>query len=121
MKRVGMLFVVLFWSMGTISRAQNAYNFYTYAKWERLPAEMKMAYVGGAVDVLTGVAATVQEQKLNGHYGACLNQSGFSLMQLSTHIEAYAEGHPNVQRYTMPGVIINYLIELCGAPPQPPQ
>jgi len=102
------------------SQAQEpySYNFYTYAKWQRLPAEMRMTYVGGALDVLTGVANTDEEKKVGGHYAKCLNESGFRLRQLTDNIDAYAAAHPNIQRNTMPGVVIDYLIELCGAPTQ---
>ena len=80
---------------------------------------MRMTYVGGVLDVIAGVATSDEEKRVGGHYAKCLNESGLTLRQLASHIETYAEAHPNVQGLTMPSVVIDYLIELCGAPKGP--
>jgi len=55
-----------------------AYNFYKYSAWQRLPPEMRAVYVGGALDILTGVAATDTDKRIAGHYAKCLNESALS-------------------------------------------
>lgn len=93
----------------------NAY-FFTYSQWESLAEGNQIAYVGGIFDSLVSIATP--GQMYQEHYTKCLAREDMTLGQLSRNMKVYASSRPKLQAQGVSGALINYLIELCGKPPQ---
>ncbi len=103
----------------TLAHAEGfSFIWVTYAQWERLPEAQRVYYLGGAFDSLSGFAGTDAEEKVAVHFSKCMSESGMTLRQFTAHVASYAETRPDLQGGTMQGVMINYLIALCGKVPQ---
>jgi hypothetical protein len=102
--------------MATTAANANSYLWINYSQWERLPKDMRTAYVAGAFDTLAGVASDERQMKISTHYSECMSKSGMELDELATHVLTFAQTRPDLQGGTVQGVLINYLIGLCGKP-----
>jgi hypothetical protein len=72
-------------------------------------------YVAGAFDAISTVA--VPEQAIVArHYNECIAKAGLSTGQLAENMKEYAETQPGLQNKPVPGVLMRYLISLCGTP-----
>jgi hypothetical protein len=112
MRWIAATLVILLW---TVVDAHALWVWYTYSQWERLPDEMKMAYVGGASD---SYGTTEQDQARSDHYSDCLQRSHMSLHQMTVNIEAFVRTRPGLQGQVFQAALVDYLISLCGSPPK---
>jgi hypothetical protein len=51
------------------------------------------------------------------HYLKCLKDARMKPDQLADNVKAFASTQPKLQK-SVQGALVNYLIELCGLPPQ---
>jgi hypothetical protein len=114
-RRIAATLAILLWS---VVHAYAPWIWYTYSQWERLPDEMKMAYLGGASDSLLEYATNEQEQAMSTHYSDCLERSHMNLHQLTVDIEAFARTRPELQGRVFQSVLVEYLNSFCSPPPQ---
>jgi hypothetical protein len=84
-----------------------------YGQWEQMPASFREMYVAGVFDAVSTVAIPAQA-KFARHYNECVAKAGLSTGQLAEKMKAYAETQPNLQNKPVPGVLMRYLISLCG-------
>jgi len=99
------------------SGAANAQGvFYSYAEWARLSEDDRTAYVSGAMDMLTSVAAPGQRGDAV-HYNNCLARSKMTNGQLATNVKEFVKSNPTLQGGTATRALMAYLIGLCGLPP----
>jgi hypothetical protein len=101
----------------TATPVQAAYL--TYAQWRALPVESRALYIAGAFDSLIGFASDGGDVAVNRHYSNCLAQSHMTNKQLAINVSNFVDGKPELQGKSVQGGLINYLLEMCGAPPQP--
>jgi hypothetical protein len=99
----------------TISQA-NAQVYYNYADWDRLNESDRAAYIAGAYDSLVSIA-TAETASSARHYSRCVVSRQLSNEQLAKNVRAFVATRPNLQKGPVQGGLINYLVELCGAPP----
>jgi hypothetical protein len=114
--RHALLVVLLF--VGAARAEDFSFIWVDYSQWGRMPEAQRMMYLAGAFDSLTGYAVDRATRQMAVHYSKCMKNSGMSLQQFSGHVAAFAQTRPDLQGTTMQGVMINYLIALCGTPPQ---
>jgi hypothetical protein len=91
--------------------------FYAYMQWERLEPTVRAAYIAGAMDSLSVFATGDSAIKTALHYNKCLKKSEMTSMQLAEHVLGYVRARPKFQNDPVQRGLVNYLIELCGAPP----
>jgi hypothetical protein len=104
--------IVLFLST-TQAYAQSVY--FKYSDWEQMPTSLREIYVAGAFDAVSTV--TVAEGVVAAwHYNECVARIGMSASQLSENLKAYAESRPDLQYKSTPGVLMRYLVSVCGTP-----
>lgn len=105
-------------ALGVSAQAQqHSFVWLTYPQWERLPQAERMFYLAGAFDSLAQFVKDDLDKRIVLHYSSCIERSGMRLAQFSDHVGDYGRVHPEVQGSSMQGVMINYLIALCGKPP----
>src|SRR5262249_40340598 len=86
-----------------------------YGQWVQMPISLREMYVAGAFDAISTVA--VPEQAIVArHYNECIAKAGLSTGQLAENMREYAETQPDLQNKPAPGVLMRYLISLCGTP-----
>jgi hypothetical protein len=56
------------------------------------------------------------QAKFARQHNECVTKVGLSTGQLAENMKAYAEMQPNLQNKPVPGVLMRYLISLCGTP-----
>jgi hypothetical protein len=108
--------LVIFLCLYATARA--SFIWITYSQWARLTRDQQEAYLAGAWDSYANIVGSPSDYNRMQHYTKCMHDSGMNLGQFRDHVAAYAETHPNLQGGDMQPVMIKYLIELCGAPPQ---
>jgi hypothetical protein len=86
-----------------------------YGQWEQMPTSFREMYVAGAFDALSTIAIPAQA-KIARHYNECVTKAGLSTGQIAENMKAYATTQPNLQNKPVPGVLMRYLISLCGTP-----
>jgi hypothetical protein len=74
----------------------NAQVYYTYAEWERLSDQARTMYIAGASKCVSGRVP---------------------IEQLAKNVRTFVAARPDLQKRPVQVGLINYLIELCGAPP----
>jgi hypothetical protein len=91
---------------------------WNYSEWERLPQDAKVAYLAGAFDSLVGLADDQMQIQMALHYSKCVSGTHMSPRQLTDGVSAFGAAHPELRGFTVQRVLVNYLISLCGTPPQ---
>jgi hypothetical protein len=94
----------------------NAQVYYNYADWDRLNESDRAAYIAGAYDSLVSIASPETASSAR-HYSRCVVSRQLSNEQLAKNVRAFVATRPNLQKGPVQGGLINYLVELCGAPP----
>ena len=89
-----------------------------YSQWERLPRDAKVAYLAGAFDSLVGLADDQTQIQMALRYSKCVSSTHMSPRQLTDSVSAFGAAHLELQGFTVQRVLVNYLISLCGTPPQ---
>jgi hypothetical protein len=90
---------------------------WNYSQWERLPQDAKVAYLAGAFDSLVGLADDQTQIQMALHYSKCVSSTHMSPRQ-TDNVSAFGTAHPELRGFTLQRVLVNYLISLCGTPPQ---
>jgi len=102
-------------SMVFFSEASAAYL--TYAEWDSLPAPSRALYIAGLFDGLTTIA-TNDWEPITRHYDRCIEKAKLTNDQLAENVLAYGQSRPQFHAKPVAGAMINYLVEVCGTPPQ---
>jgi len=97
-----------------IGRA-NAQVYYTYAEWDRLSDQARAMYIAGAYDSLVSIVSP-ETAPIARHYSKCVS-GRVPVEQLAKNVRTFVAAHPDLQKKPVQVGLINYLIELCGAPP----
>jgi acyl-CoA reductase-like NAD-dependent aldehyde dehydrogenase len=93
-------------------------EYFTYSDWSRQPAEFRAAYIAGLYDALVSIAETDAEARIGAHYQTCVSQAKVTNSQLAERTLLFGTARPNLRSGGVGEVMINYLIQLCGKPPQ---
>lgn len=94
----------------------NAQVYYNYPEWDRLNDSARATYIAGAYDSLISIA-TPDTASASRHYSKCVVSRQFTTEQLAKNVRAFVATRPDLQKGPVQGGLINYLVELCGAPP----
>src|SRR5215471_9559141 len=97
-----------------IGRA-HAQVYYTYPEWDRLSDQARTMYIAGAYDSLVSIASP-ETASTSRHYSKCVS-GRVPIEQLAKNVRTFVAARPDLQRKPVQVGLINYLIELCGAPP----
>jgi len=97
-----------------IGRA-NAQVYYTYPEWERLSDQARAMYIAGAYDSLVSIASA-ETAPIARHYSKCVS-GRVPVEQLAKNVRTFVAARPDLQKKPVQVALINYLIELCGPPP----
>jgi hypothetical protein len=93
-------------------------NFFTYSEWAALPADLRGIYISGAYDSLISYADTERGAAWSRFYATCVRKTKMSNEQLADNVMRFASARPKFQAHTVQHALVNYLIELCGQPPE---
>ena len=80
-----------------------------------MPTSLREMYVAGAFDAVSTIAIPAQA-KVARYFNECVTKAGLSTGQLAENMKAYAGTQSNLQNKPVPGVLMRYLISLCGTP-----
>jgi hypothetical protein len=103
--------------MLAIATAAHA-EYFTYSEWSRQPADFRAAYIAGMYDALISLAETDAEAKIGAHYQTCVSRAKITNSQLAERTLFFGAARTSLQSVGVGTVMINYLIQLCGKPPQ---
>ncbi len=108
------LVIAGFLSALMISEA-NAQVYYNYPAWDRLSDQARAMYIAGAYDSLVSIASP-DTASTSRHYSKCVS-GRLPVEQLAKNVHTFVAARPDLQNKPVQVGLINYLIELCGAPP----
>jgi hypothetical protein len=108
------LAIAWFLSALMIGRA-NAQVYYNYPAWDRLSDQARAMYIAGAYDSLVSIASA-DTASTSRHYSKCVS-GRLPVEQLAKNVRTFVAARPDLQNKPVQLGLINYLIELCGAPP----
>ena len=94
----------------------HAQVYYSYPQWDRLNEAEQAIYIAGAYDSLVSIASPNTASAAR-HYARCAASNRLSSEQLARNVRAFVAGRPDLQKGPVQGGLVNYLVELCGAPP----
>ena len=97
-----------------ISRA-NTQVYYNYPAWDRLSDQARAMYIAGAYDSLVSIASP-DTASTSRHYSKCVS-GRLPVEQLARNVRTFVAARPDLQNKPVQVGLINYLIELCGVPP----
>ena len=97
-----------------IGRA-NAQVYYTYPEWDRLSEQARAMYIAGAYDSLVTIVSPDTASTAR-HYSKCVS-GRVPVEQLAKNVRTFVAARPDLQKKPVQVALINYLIELCGPPP----
>jgi hypothetical protein len=97
-----------------IGRA-NTQVYYTYPEWDRLSDQARTMYIAGAYDSLVSISSP-DTASISRHYSKCVS-GRVPIEQLAKNVRTFVAARPDLQKKPVQVGLINYLIELCGAPP----
>ena len=109
------ILIVAFLSALLIGLA-NAQVYYKYPEWDRLSDQARAVYIAGAYDSLVSIASP-DTAPASRHYSKCVARSQLTTEQLAKNVRTFVAAHPDLQKKPVQAGLINYLVELCGAPP----
>ena len=102
--------------LGIVTTAHAEY--FTYSDWSKQPADFRAAYIAGLYDALVSLAETNAEARIGAHYQTCVAQAKITNSQLAERTLLFGAARPSLRSGGVGDVMINYLIQLCGKPPQ---
>ena len=94
----------------------HAQVYYSYPQWDRLSEAEQAIYIAGADDSLVSIASPSSAAAAR-HYSRCLATNRLTSEQLARNVRAFVASRPDLQKGPVQGGLVNYLVELCGAPP----
>jgi len=94
----------------------HAQIYYSYPEWERLNESDQAIYIAGAYDSLVSIASPNTASAAR-HYSRCVANNRLSSELLARNVRAFVATRPALQKGPVQGGLVNYLVELCGAPP----
>jgi hypothetical protein len=77
---------------------------------------MRSVYIAGAFDSLTTIAAP--DARYPDHYSDCVFKSQMNNGQLAMNVATFVDARPELQGKPVTLGLIQYLLGLCGQPPQ---
>src|SRR6478735_580122 len=83
---------------------------------ERLRPQVAL-YIAGLFDGLT-TTGTNDWEPITRHYDRCIEKAKLTIDQLVENVLAYGQSRPQFHAKPVAGAMINYLVEVCGTPPQ---
>ena len=95
-----------------------AAEFYTYSQWQRLPDEMRAAYIAGAFDMLVTFVSQGADTADTKYYSECVTNTHIDNKQLAMNVATFVDARPELQGKSVAFGLIQYLLGLCGQPPQ---
>jgi len=107
--KYAMLLLLLAWPAA-------AQNQYTFAQWERLRDEHRVAFIAGYIENLATMAATQPTQSMARHHSACIMRSRLTPRELADYLGSTAERAQNCAPPPF-NTRDSYLDALCGLPP----
>jgi hypothetical protein len=96
--------------------APAAAEFFTYSQWRSWPEQQRAAYTAGAFDSLTTI--TPPDMRYADHYSECIVNAQMNIGQLTTNVSTFVDARPEWQGKPVTVGLVQYLIGLCGQPPQ---
>jgi hypothetical protein len=93
-------------------------EYFSYSDWSQQPADFRAAYIAGLYDALVSFSETDAESKIGAHYQACVMRAKIRNSQLAESTLLFGAARPSLRSGGVGEVMINYLIQLCGKPPQ---
>jgi hypothetical protein len=93
----------------------NAQVYYKYPEWDRLSDQARAVYIAGAYDSLVSIASP-DTASASRHYSRCVARNQLTSEQLAKNVRTFVTAHPDLQNKPVQAALINYLVELCGAP-----
>jgi hypothetical protein len=100
-----------------VSPVANAGQFYSYAQWEQLEGTLRAVYIAGVFDSLLGIVNDRNNLPATKHYDDCITRANMTNGELADKVMAFVKTRPDLQRRSVPGALINYLVTFCGPPP----
>lgn len=100
-----------------VSPVANAGQFYSYAQWEQLEGTLRAVYMAGVFDSLLGIVSDRNNLPATKHYDDCITRANMTNGELADKVMAFVKTRPDLQRRSVPGALINYLVTFCGPPP----
>lgn len=100
-----------------ISPVANAGPFYSYPEWAALDETHRAVYIAGAFDALLGIVRDEADLPTTKHYDNCITRANLSNGELADNLIAFVKTRPDLQRRSVTGALINYLVTFCGPPP----
>ena len=94
-----------------------AQNQYTFAQWERLQNEHRVAFTAGYIESLATRAATQPTQTTARHHSECIMRSRVTPRELANYLREYGRARPELHGSSVQHAIDSYLDALCGRPP----
>jgi hypothetical protein len=108
--KYAVLLLLLAWPAG-------AQNQYTFAQWERLQDEHRVAFIAGYIESLATMAATQPTQTTARHHSECIIRSRLTPRQLANYLLVYGRARPELHGSSVQHAMDSYLDALCGRPP----
>jgi Rap1a immunity proteins len=99
------------------SPVANAGQFYSYPQWAALDETHRAAYIAGVFDALLGLVRDETDLPVTKHYDNCITRANMTNGELADKVIAFVKTRPDLQRRSVSGALINYLVTFCGPPP----
>lgn len=110
------LLPVLIISLTVCSSSEMSFADYTgFLDWQKLTADQKAKYAAGVFD--SYLTFSMIRPKAAYHFSSCAFKNKITDAQLASGTEDYAVAHPEVKTYPVAAIVLNYLVQICGAPP----
>ncbi|HET7020541.1 MAG TPA: hypothetical protein VFI58_07485 [Xanthobacteraceae bacterium] len=108
--KCAVLLLLLAWPAG-------AQNQYTFAQWERLQDEHRVAFIAGYFEILATMAATQPTQTTARHHSECIVRSRLTPREFADYLREYGRARPQLHGSSVQHAIDSYLDALCGRAP----
>jgi hypothetical protein len=89
---------------------------YTFAQWERLQDEHRVAFIAGYIERLATMAATQPTQTTARHHSECIVRSRIP-RELANYLREYGRARPELHGSSVQHAMDSYLDALCGRLP----
>jgi len=93
-----------------------AQDHYTFAQWERLPDDDRVAFTAGYIETLATIAATEPAQTTARHHSECIVRSRLTPRELTNYLREYVRARPELHDSSVQQAMNHYLNALCGRP-----
>jgi hypothetical protein len=100
-----------------ISPVANAGQFYSYPQWEALDETLRSVYMAGVFDSVLGIVRDRKDLPATKHYDDCIARANMTNGELADKVIAFVKTRPDLRERSVPGALISYLVDFCGAPP----